>query len=173
MPVQISRENDTNQTHVRNVADIVTAPCYKSYIRSIVHPFEKGFPMNSTTVTTNTTKPRSIRNTPGSIPRAKSVSREIRLTRRGRVVLGLMGTMFLILAWMTLGGGSADASTDSVVNATAVVVIQPGENLWAIARSIAPDIDPREMVLRIRELNDLGADHVYPGQSIVVPAMQG
>jgi predicted small integral membrane protein len=171
--MQISRDSDTNQTHVRNVAHNVTAPCYKSYIRSIEHPFEKGFPMNSTTATIISTQPGSIRTAPDSNPRAERASEQIRLTRRGRVVLGLVGTMLLILAWMTLGGGSADASTDSAASATAVVVIQPGENLWAIARSIAPETDPREMILRIRELNDLGADHVYPGQSIVVPVVQG
>ena len=53
--------------------------------------------------------------------------------------------------------------------ATGVVVVQPGENLWQIARTIAPRNDPRETVMAIRDLNGLGESTVKAGQSIVVP----
>ena len=50
------------------------------------------------------------------------------------------------------------------------MVVQPGESLWSIATDIAPDSDPREVIMRIREMNNLGADHVHPGQSLAVPS---
>jgi len=119
--------------------------CYKSYIRSIEHPFERGFPMN------NPHPP-------------------ITLTSRGRLVIGLVLTFFALLAWIVLGGGTADASTDQPRPVSQLVVVQPGESLWSIATDIAPDQDPRAVIMRIREINDLGTQHVHPGQSLAVPA---
>lgn len=91
------------------------------------------------------------------------------LTTRGRIVLGLTLTFLALLAWVVLGSGTADASAQTDGAATAVVVVQPGESLWSIAQSIDPGSDPRDLVLRIRELNELGAAHVFPGQSLIVP----
>ena len=91
------------------------------------------------------------------------------LTTRGRIVLGLTLTFLALFVWVVLGSGTADASAQTDGAATAVVVVQPGENLWSIAQSVDPGSDPRDLVLRIRELNDLGAAHVFPGQSLIVP----
>jgi hypothetical protein len=91
------------------------------------------------------------------------------LTTRGRIVLGLTLTFLALLAWVVLGSGTADASAQTDGKTTAVVVVQPGENLWSIAQGIDPGSDPRDLVLRIRELNELGAAHVFPGQSLIVP----
>jgi hypothetical protein len=55
------------------------------------------------------------------------------------------------------------------VPATSVVVVQPGENLWQIARRLAPGSDPREVLTQLRTLNHLGSAPVEAGQSIVVP----
>lgn len=95
----------------------------------------------------------------------------VRLTLRGRLVLALAGTFVFLFGWITIGSGSADASVDSAAAAGEFVVVQPGESLWSIATDIAPHSDPREVILRIREMNDLGANHVYPGQSLAVPAL--
>lgn len=67
-------------------------------------------------------------------------------------------------------GPNADAVQDAGVPATAVVVVQPGESVWSIARTLDPGADPRELVARIRELNSLASGVVVPGQSLVVPA---
>ena len=95
----------------------------------------------------------------------------LRLTRRGRVVLGVLSTLFLLLVVLFSGRLSADAGTSmsDQGRATGVVVVQAGESLWQIAQAIAPDADPRETVTLIRELNALGEAAVVPGQSIVVP----
>jgi hypothetical protein len=91
------------------------------------------------------------------------------LTTRGRVVIGLILTLVAIFVWVLFGSGTADAAGSSSGPATSVVVVQPGENLWSIAQSINPEGDPRDLVIRIREINDLGSQHVFPGQSLIVP----
>jgi LysM repeat protein len=55
------------------------------------------------------------------------------------------------------------------MRATGHVVVQPGESLWSVAREVAPQADPRETVLRLRELNHLSSDSVEVGQALVVP----
>lgn len=97
-------------------------------------------------------------------------STALRLTSRGRALLLLVSVAVLALAILASGrfaaiaGHSADGRP-----VTSVVVVQPGETLWQIARTIDPGADPRELVSRIRELNGLGAAAVVPGQSLVVP----
>jgi hypothetical protein len=91
------------------------------------------------------------------------------LTSRGRVVLGLIFTLLAIFVWVLFGSGTADAAGNSSGPATSVVVVQPGENLWSIAQSVNPEGDPRDLVIRIREINALGSQHVFPGQSLIVP----
>ena len=98
----------------------------------------------------------------------------LRLTRRGRAVLFLAASSLLTGVVIGSGqwAGASDASGPAAAPAgpaTSVVVVQPGESLWSIAQSVAPGADPREMVLRLRELNGMADAVVVPGQSIVVP----
>jgi LysM repeat protein len=44
------------------------------------------------------------------------------------------------------------------------VVVQPGETLWSIATSIAPDRDPRTVVAELERRNDLTQPTVRGGQ---------
>jgi hypothetical protein len=95
----------------------------------------------------------------------------IRLTRRGRLAVGVLSGLFLLLVMLVSGRVSADAGTSAgdQGRATGVVVVQQGENLWQIAKAVAPQTDPRATVTLIRELNGLGDSTVVAGQSIVVP----
>lgn len=81
----------------------------------------------------------------------------------------------LLLVIVVSGTFRADAGSSSADQgvATSVVVVQPGENLWQIAQQVAPGTDPRETVLRIRELNPIGDAPVRPGQAIIVPMAGG
>ena len=96
----------------------------------------------------------------------------LRLTARGRAVLGVTSALFLLLVVTLSGRLSADAGTSlgDQGRATGVVVVQPGESLWQIAQAIAPQADPRATVMAIRALNGLGDSTVVAGQSIVIPA---
>jgi hypothetical protein len=103
-------------------------------------------------------------------PEAVSANHQsIVLTARGRVVIGLILTLMAIFVWVLFGSGTADAAGSSSGSATSVVVVQPGENLWSISQGIDPEGDPRDLVIRIREINALGSQHVFPGQSLIVP----
>ena len=112
----------------------------------------------------------STRSSSSSASPARTRNRApIVLTARGRVVLSLILTLVAIFAWVLFGSGTADAAGSSQGPTTSVVVVQPGENLWSIAQSIDPKGDPRDLVIRIREINALGSQHVFPGQSLIVP----
>jgi hypothetical protein len=95
----------------------------------------------------------------------------LRLTRRGRAVATLAITLPVVLGAVVCTRTTADAGTTAVVQmrATGHVVVQPGESLWSVAREVAPQADPRETVLRLRELNHLSSDSVEVGQALVVP----
>ena len=83
----------------------------------------------------------------------------------------LGSALFLLVVVVLSGRFVADAGTSAPARAaTQVVVVQAGENLWQIARELAPGSDPREVVTQIRALNSLGSAPVEVGQSIVVPA---
>lgn len=119
--------------------------------------------------------PRTVRR--AAAPRAvsrtarRSSGPAWRLTRRGRIVVGVLASLPCAALLVINGSVAADAGTGAELSpATAVVVVQPGESLWQIARAVAPQDDPRATVALIREVNGLGTDAVVPGQSLVVPA---
>ena len=114
-----------------------------------------------------------VRRQPGGRPRPATAPGRLQLTRRGRVVLGSV-----IVGWLLLVGSvasglvTADAGDPAVASrgpAADVVVVQPGESLWQIAQQVAPEADPRETVLRIREINGLAEAPIVPGQALLVP----
>lgn len=97
-------------------------------------------------------------------------SAPIRLTRRGKVVLTMLGSLALFTVLQGTGALEAAAGAVGGGSATAVVVVQPGESLWAIAERVAPTTDPRSTILLIRELNGLPSGAVpQAGQGLVVP----
>ncbi len=86
--------------------------------------------------------------------------------RRRLVVLAL--ALGMILGLLSFGR-QADASPDPVAAAEAtVVVVQPGDTLWTIARTLQPEGDHRALVSTLSDLTD-GAV-LQPGQRIIVPA---
>ncbi len=117
---------------------------------------------------TRSTRPLTRTARPSTRPASPN---PLRLTVRGRLALLVLSTCFLALVVLVSGRFTADAGTSAPLGpATSVVVVQPGESLWQIARQIAPSADPREVVTIIRELNGLGDTTVVAGQSVVVPA---
>lgn len=87
--------------------------------------------------------------------------------RRRLVVLALV--LGMILGLLSFGR-QADASPDPIAVAAeaTVVVVQPGDTLWTIARAMQPEGDHRALVSTLSELTD-GAV-LQPGQRIVVSA---
>ena len=91
------------------------------------------------------------------------------LTIRGRVVLGVVMTWAVLCMWVLFGSGTADAASELTPPITQVVVVQPGESLWSISQSLNPGADPRALIMGIREINGIGTEHVFPGQSLIIP----
>ena len=97
----------------------------------------------------------------------------MRLTRRGRVLV-LAVLVAVVFAAFSLGRSASQAAPPSAAAPAAsprAVTVQAGESLWSMARRVAPDNDPREVVARIRDLNDLTSAHLTPGQQLLLPAL--
>ncbi len=77
------------------------------------------------------------------------------------VLVVALTSLFLLLA----------TRVDAVdVEATTVVVVEPGDTLWGIAsRTTERGQDVRAMVARIRTLNGLDQAVIHPGQRLLVP----
>ena len=77
-----------------------------------------------------------------------------------------------VAVW-ALGGPVAEAVGlgDGPTTPRRVHVVRPGETLWSIAESLEPRTDPRQVVFRIREANDLEPASLVPGQELVVPVV--
>ncbi len=93
----------------------------------------------------------------------------LRLTTRGRVVLGLLAAL---LAAAVLGAGTrADAGGSQPAQEVVTHIVAPGETLWRIAAGVAePGQDVRDVILDVVELNRLPSSGLTAGQVIVLPA---
>lgn len=110
---------------------------------------------------------------PAPAPRPEQT--RLRLTRRGRVVFTVLAAIPLVVwalvAVLGSGGAAADVSSTSPSSSFEYVTIGRGDSLWAIAESLAPDGDPRELVDEIIRLNGLADSVVEPGQRLALPVV--
>jgi LysM repeat protein len=68
--------------------------------------------------------------------------------------------------------GSSSAGADSVQSTVSfeTVTVMPGDTLWSIAQSVAPNADAQAVIAAIEELNQLETLTVQPGQKLAIPA---
>ncbi|MBK0419310.1 LysM peptidoglycan-binding domain-containing protein [Leucobacter sp. CSA1] len=96
----------------------------------------------------------------------------LRLTRRGRVVFGAIGTLLVAGALAMLaaiGAPGAQASAENGGREFGYVVVAPGESLWSVASELDSTTDPRDLISEIVRLNQLEGSAVQAGQPIAVP----
>jgi len=101
----------------------------------------------------------------------------IKLTRRGRVVVGaLVGLAVATVAVLIWFGVAGQAEASSHVgpkvpasDSVSRVVVRPGDTLWAIAAKAEPSADPRATIGEILDLNSLTGTSVRVGQVLLVP----
>ena len=115
---------------------------------------------------------RAVR--PTRVPRPAAETRrapqgELRLTRRGRIVVVVAALLVLLAAAVFAGAGSVATERPGTPEPTRTVVVGPGDTLWGIAAEIAPDGEVRQMVDHIEQLNALGSAMVQAGQRLQVP----
>jgi Tfp pilus assembly protein FimV len=108
-----------------------------------------------------------------SRPAARRVERPstVRLTRRGRVTVLVLGLALALAGGIFLGAGSA-ATERPGAESTRVVQVGTGDTLWEIAADAATatgEDDVRAMVDRIESLNALESGMVLAGQRLRVP----
>lgn len=97
----------------------------------------------------------------------------LRLTRRGRIVVG---TLVTILVAAVLAAAALFASPQAVASADAregqefgYVIVAPGASLWEVAAEIDAATDPRDLVAEIVRLNQFDDSGVQAGQPVAVP----
>ncbi len=110
----------------------------------------------------------AVRPWPAGSPAARGGGRVVKLSRRGRRLVGMLAVLAGALA-VIAAAGRVQAMADRTpvpASAPAEVVVAPGETLWSIAARVAPDRDPRGVVHQIRELNGLASGDLQAGQRL-------
>jgi hypothetical protein len=84
------------------------------------------------------------------------------------VVVGLL--LVGCLVTVSFGRPSVATTTPPAPAHYTTVTVQPGQTLWEIARTFAPDTDPRATIARIVDLNALPSQHdIRPGLRLALP----
>ena len=94
-------------------------------------------------------------------------SRTGHLTARGRRLLTILVALPVIGASVFLGGQVAHAI--GAGSQTSQIVVKTGESLWDVAKKVAPNSDPREVIWTIQQLNHMKTSVILDGQTLTVP----
>lgn len=122
--------------------------------------------MTHNTMTLNTV---SLSNAPYATQPAERP--QVRLTRRGRLVVFIAAMLFVLAAAVFLGTSSMATSDSGVSQPTHAVTVETGDTLWAIAGDVAEDGQVREMVHTIKQINALDSSVLVAGQQLYVPTI--
>lgn len=96
----------------------------------------------------------------------------IKLTQRGRIVMGTLATCAAAAALALTASLFAPQAIASDVDGEThfgYVVAAPGASLWQLATKLDPAMDPRDLVAEIVQLNQLQGGDIVVGQPIAVP----
>ena len=111
-------------------------------------------------------------------PRRAVHASQVRLTRRGKIVLGVLVAMAVAgmtaLIWFAIAGQAEAAGRPGSAAGgrrahDARVVVRPGETLWGIAVRTDPRADPRAVIQEIIDDNALRGTAIQAGQVLWVP----
>ena len=114
----------------------------------------------------------SRRLAPQSEPRQATAVRNSTISNaaRRRVSLAL-AVMFVLLAtsFAIISNQPATATDSQVSVSVQYATVASGESLWAVAERVAPNVDPRDWIDQVIDLNALHGSDVVAGQRLVVP----
>ena len=94
---------------------------------------------------------------------------QVRLTRRGRLVVFAGALLVVLVLGVLWGSGSVATEQPGTADPTLVVQVEPGDTLYDIAARVTTDGDVAAMVEEIEDLNRLETSVVYAGQKLRVP----
>ena len=106
-------------------------------------------------------------------PATPTKGAKVRLTARGRLLLGASGLVVLL---SLISANSALGESSQLSNASSQgyesITVLPGESLWSIAREIAPllSMSTGDIVGMIIEINNLPSAELESGQELLIPA---
>lgn len=104
------------------------------------------------------------------VPARRAPQGEVRLTRRGRLVVLALALLVVLGLGIALGGGSAATGEPGPGVATEVVVVDHGDTLWGIASEYAAHGgEVRAVMAEIEQVNRLESPALMVGQRIHVP----
>lgn len=113
---------------------------------------------------------------PGVQARVRPVSRAsagqgpVRLTRRGRIVVGLLALAVMAAVLMFLGPPTAASNDTPAPVAYETITVAPGQTLWDIASEANPGGDVNATIDQIVRFNSLpNASGLQMGQKLAVP----
>jgi LysM domain len=110
-----------------------------------------------------------------AVPVRRTSPAPLRLTRRGRMVLAVLGavlaTAAITVASMALSGAQAASHGRPGGGYAGLhqIVVQPGQTLWSIASRADPSADPRQVIQEIMTANSMTGQTVQAGQLLWVP----
>ena len=118
---------------------------------------------------------------PGAVGGPVAPDAELRLTRRGRLVVAAVFAVAVVAgmtAWpMSTSApaavSAAPAAADGAAAAGAATIsytVEDGDSLWGIATGLVGEGDPRPMVERLRVVNGLAGSELTVGQVLLLPA---
>jgi hypothetical protein len=113
--------------------------------------------------------------------RAAAPAAPLRLTRRGKVVLGALVAVVVAgltaVIWLAISGQAEAAGPGmagggpSAGHTMVRVVVRPGETLWSIAVRTDPGADPRAVIQQVIDDNALRGIAIQQGQVLWVPRL--
>jgi hypothetical protein len=95
---------------------------------------------------------------------------QVRLTRRGRLVVFLFSLVLAFAIGILVAAGSVATGEAGTPEPTKIVTVGSGDTLWGIASDLAEDGEVQAMMQRIERLNALDSGMLAAGQRLVVPA---
>jgi Tfp pilus assembly protein FimV len=104
--------------------------------------------------------------TGGEAMRAEAV--RVRLTARGRAVARTLAIVLVVALFLLVAPGLARGVGPDRPAPRVTYVVEPGDTLWSIARRVAPGEDPRPVVDRLIEANDVRGG-LRTGQELSIP----
>jgi LysM repeat protein len=105
--------------------------------------------------------------------RSVAASSHLRMTKRGRAVLLTAVATPLVVVALAFGINAGNATATSSSTPLARVTVVGGETLWGVARQIAPNADPRDVVADLMSVNRLSSADIHPGEQLSIPAQYG
>ncbi len=103
------------------------------------------------------------------------VREDVKMKKKYRIKSKFRFILFLTVVLIALFSfaGTAFGMTDSeclTKDSYTQVLIQSGDTLWDLASQFGPtDQDTRAVIYEICQINDISADQIYPGQTILIP----